>query len=107
MVTCIIQSPMKCYIQGGKNAENSLSKLEVVNSKYLSTLFADMLEKKYPYFDPDSFNIDNIMDWKLWPGFMKLYGLLLKLLHQTTPYLFSKAKSFGQWKRSGNLPKSN
>ena len=62
------------YIQGGKYAESSLHKLEAVDSKHLSTLLGDMLEKKYPNFNPDSFDIDNILDWKLWPGFIKLYG---------------------------------
>ena len=43
----------------------------------MSKLLGDMLEKKYPNFNPDSFDIDNILDWKLWPGFMKLYGMYI------------------------------
>ena len=33
-----------------------------------------MLEKKYPKA-ADSLDIDAILGWELWPGFMKIYGM--------------------------------
>ena len=54
--------------------EASWKKLE--ESKYLSEILRNMLNKKYPDFSekhPPS--IDEILEWEYWPSFVRIYGM--------------------------------
>ena len=80
-------------MQGEDTAENSLTKLQ--HSKHMADLLGNMLKKKYPNFNMKQFSIDDILEWKLWPGFMKIYGKYYRL-HHITHYIFTvRQKALG------------
>ena len=48
----------------------------------MSELLRDILKKKYPLFErTKNLSIDDILDWVLWPKFMKIFCKLLPSFH--------------------------
>ena len=80
-------------VQGERTAEDSLTKLQ--HSKHMAELLGNMLKKKYPNFNTRQFNIDDILEWKLWHGFMKIYGKYnhCHATHYVHIFMYSETKS--------------
>ena len=52
--------------------------MKLEQSEHVSELLSNMLKRKYPKYNADdSLNIDDILGWELWHGFMKIYGMYL------------------------------
>ena len=50
------------------------SRLKLERSNHISSLLENVLKKKYPHFDSKNFTIEDILEWDLWPIFMRMYG---------------------------------
>ena len=47
-------------------------------SERIFVYLGHILKKKYPNFK-DELSLDELLDWDLWPGFLKIYGIIAKL----------------------------
>jgi len=69
--SCIIMQP-------AKYAEQDFEKLATTESAHIGKLLGGLLKKKYPHLHPDieqvTISFDDLLQWRLWPNFIKLYG---------------------------------
>ena len=67
-------------MQPAKSAEHDFERLAAKESAHIGKLLGDLLKKKYPDLHPDielvSISFDDLLQWRLWPNFIKLYGKL-------------------------------
>ena len=63
----------------------------------MAQLLGDMLKKKYPNFETEnSLSLDDILTWELWPGFMKIYSMLLYIYYNYYFCLTVRQRSFSK-----------
>ena len=66
--------------QSAKSAEQDFEKLAATESARVGRLLGKLLKKKYPNLHPDiediTISFDDLLQWHLWPKFIKLYGKL-------------------------------
>ena len=67
-------------MQPAKSAEHDFERLAAKESPRIGKLLGDLLKKMYPDLHPDmeqvSISFDDLLQWRLWPNFIKLYGKL-------------------------------
>ena len=49
-------------------------KIKLEQSKNISSILENVLKKKYPQFDSNHFGIKDVLEWDLWPIFIRMYG---------------------------------
>ena len=63
----------------------------------MAQLLGNMLKKKYPNFETEnSLSLDDILTWELWPGFMKIYSMLLYIYYNYYFCLTVRQRSFSK-----------
>ena len=65
-------------MQPAKYAEQDFETLATKESAHIGRLLGSLLKKKYPDLHPDieqvTISFDDLLQWRLWPNFIKLYG---------------------------------
>ena len=55
--------------------EQDFERLAATKSAYVGKLLGDLMMKKYPNLDIEiRITFDDVLQWSLWPNFIKLYG---------------------------------
>ena len=70
---------MSGFFQHAEGAEQDFERLAATQSTHVGMLLGNLLKKKYPNMQPGTeitISLDEVLQWSLWPNFIKLYGTL-------------------------------